>query len=588
VNSNTSSTSYNADVVVEAGKIWNRIKKLTGQETYDSQTGDDSGLVATVRGTSYGHSVGFEDNELTDRLYTIEGLVFAKCKKNPNQQGEVGPNTRAKFQCNKNSLIDFIQQLASMDQSDIDWLIYNTKIDLPGQLERNQAPTVTVDTQSQTISSQAVQASLQLDGTVTDDGKPFGAATQVWWVNGVPCVLLCDKPTNLHTKINFPSTGTYKIKLVATDLEKSTSSPEITVVVNLLKENKAPVVNPGPDQTITLPTNKATLNGTIMDDNFPINGVLFNSWSKFSGPGTVTFSPSFTLGNNATTTVTFSKAGTYKLSLNSSDGDKSTSAFVNVIVLPVPSSTLSPTPTSTPAPTMTPTPTPSPAAFIDISDDKKEATIRIENLFILHSLLYTYQYESDQGHKGVNGEKDPIENNRYEQMLPFGSCSTGSVCTYNTGIDNVVLDVILKDASNADVRHLHVEALTTPSPTPTNTPTPTYTPTPTRTPTPTMTPTPSPTPTGPRITGVSFTSNCNFGVCFNATYSVIGVNLSNAATANLYKTTPSIATRTVNITNKTSSTMSFTFLVFSQFNGYHVQIHFSSGEDIILPGTFNL
>ena len=76
--------------------------------------------------------------------------------------------------------------------------------------------------------------------------------------------------------------------------------------------NQAPVVNAGPDQAVTL-LGSATLNGTVTDDG-PAAVTL--NWTKVSGPGAVTFSDP----NAATTTASFSAAGTYVLSLTASDG----------------------------------------------------------------------------------------------------------------------------------------------------------------------------------------------------------------------------------------------------------------------------
>ena len=50
--------------------------------------------------------------------------------------------------------------------------------------------------------------------------------------------------------------------------------------------NQPPSVNAGTDQTITLPA-AANLDGTVTDDGLP--GPFTTTWSKFSGPGTVTF-----------------------------------------------------------------------------------------------------------------------------------------------------------------------------------------------------------------------------------------------------------------------------------------------------------
>ena len=100
---------------------------------------------------------------------------------------------------------------------------------------------------------------------------------------------------------------------------------QFTVVDNA-GTNQAPTVNAGTDQTVTLP-NSATLTGTVSDDGLP-NGTLTRTWSKFSGPGTVTFGTP----TANTTTATFSSAGTYVLRLTASDGALSSSDDVTVTV----------------------------------------------------------------------------------------------------------------------------------------------------------------------------------------------------------------------------------------------------------------
>jgi mannobiose 2-epimerase len=91
--------------------------------------------------------------------------------------------------------------------------------------------------------------------------------------------------------------------------------------------NSAPVVNAGADSTVTLPAT-LTITGTVTDDGLPTPPALTISWSKSSGPGTATFNPA----NAATTTITFSAAGTYILRLTASDGALSAYDEVQVTV----------------------------------------------------------------------------------------------------------------------------------------------------------------------------------------------------------------------------------------------------------------
>src|SRR5439155_1058477 len=75
--------------------------------------------------------------------------------------------------------------------------------------------------------------------------------------------------------------------------------------------NQAPVVDAGPDQTITLPSS-ANLNGTVTDDGLPNPpGTVTTTWSEVSGPGAVTFGDASAVD----TAASFSAAGTYVLKL---------------------------------------------------------------------------------------------------------------------------------------------------------------------------------------------------------------------------------------------------------------------------------
>lgn len=88
-------------------------------------------------------------------------------------------------------------------------------------------------------------------------------------------------------------------------------------------------VNAGADKSITLPSNSTTLGGSVLN---PLSGTLNLSWSRVSGPGTVTFgSPA-----SATTTATFSIAGTYTLRLTATVLLVSVSDDVVVTVNPAP------------------------------------------------------------------------------------------------------------------------------------------------------------------------------------------------------------------------------------------------------------
>ena len=85
------------------------------------------------------------------------------------------------------------------------------------------------------------------------------------------------------------------------------------------------LTNVGPDQTVTLPQ-PATLSVTFSDDGLPKSGGGLEGpnvrWSKYRGPGKVTFSnssPPLTDGK-AVTSATFSEPGVYVLQVLGDDG----------------------------------------------------------------------------------------------------------------------------------------------------------------------------------------------------------------------------------------------------------------------------
>ncbi|HET8891811.1 MAG TPA: PKD domain-containing protein [Candidatus Angelobacter sp.] len=91
--------------------------------------------------------------------------------------------------------------------------------------------------------------------------------------------------------------------------------------------NTAPVVNAGTNQTITLPTNSATLSGTATDDGLP-NGTLTTTWTQVSGP----VQAAIANPNQLTTVVSFTQPGSYVFKLSASDSVLTTSANLTITV----------------------------------------------------------------------------------------------------------------------------------------------------------------------------------------------------------------------------------------------------------------
>jgi len=92
-------------------------------------------------------------------------------------------------------------------------------------------------------------------------------------------------------------------------------------------QGQAPVVNAGPNQTITLPTNSVALNGSVTSTDAADTVV---TWSEVSGEAGVVFSNP----NGATTTATFPDSGVYVLQLTAVLGTFTSTSQVTVTVNP--------------------------------------------------------------------------------------------------------------------------------------------------------------------------------------------------------------------------------------------------------------
>jgi hypothetical protein len=173
----------------------------------------------------------------------------------------------------------------------------------------------------------AVSSTVQLSGA--NSFSPDGESVGYGWI-------MLSRPSGSNATIshNISADATFVadvagLYIVQLSVHNSTYGSSVPVTVEITAaQNQAPVVNAGPNQTITLPVNQVTLLGSTTDDGLP-NGTLAITWSVVSG-GTV----SFYNPNEASTQASFSSAGTYVLKLTANDSQLQSSATTTVTVNP--------------------------------------------------------------------------------------------------------------------------------------------------------------------------------------------------------------------------------------------------------------
>ena len=204
----------------------------------------------------------------------------------------------------------------------------------------NEAPVVDAGPDfPQTITITLSEAQqYQLPGSASDDGlpNPPGLLTTRWNKrSGPPGVIVGiggSHAGEVAPTVSFPQTGTYVLRLRATDSALS-ASDDVTIYVIPDPVNQPPTVSAGEDQTLGWNI-VATLEGSASD---PDGDPLTVTWSEISGPGPVEGVPIVKFSNpaSATTTALFPLPGTdvpYVLRLTANDGEYEVSDEVTIEV----------------------------------------------------------------------------------------------------------------------------------------------------------------------------------------------------------------------------------------------------------------
>ncbi|RYD90355.1 MAG: PKD domain-containing protein, partial [Sphingobacteriales bacterium] len=142
--------------------------------------------------------------------------------------------------------------------------------------------------------------SAQLNGSASAD--PDGIITQYQWSKISGGAATIANSTSAVTTVENLVAGNYRFELLVRDDSSAIDRDTVFITVNA-----PPVANAGNDVSITLPVNTTTLYTESSDSD---GTIVSYRWRKISG-ATMSFSDT----TSATTTVTLSTAGTYRVQL---------------------------------------------------------------------------------------------------------------------------------------------------------------------------------------------------------------------------------------------------------------------------------
>ncbi len=200
---------------------------------------------------------------------------------------------------------------------------------LPAPLPTNKVPTVNA---GNNISITLPTNRVTLTGVCND---PDGRIVKYQWTKlAGPSRYSIASPAQAKTNVNDLVEGAYTFELRVTDDRGAVASARVNVTVKATPPspvtNQVPAASAGPDITITLPTNRATLTGSGSD---PDGTIAAYRWTKISGPSRYTIlSP-----NQKNTNISNLVQGVYRFVLRVTDNKGSSSNdTVNVTVNPAP------------------------------------------------------------------------------------------------------------------------------------------------------------------------------------------------------------------------------------------------------------
>ena len=190
----------------------------------------------------------------------------------------------------------------------------NAAVNLPPVANAGTSKTITLPTNS-----------VNLDGSLSAD--PDGTITGYSWaqISGPSASTIVNGTMATATANNLVA-GLYTFEITVTDNSGATSKAQVKITV-VASGIQPPVANAGANQTITLPVNQVSIDGS--GSVAPSGSIVSYSWVQSSGPSTANLSAANAAKSNATNLV----AGTYIFYLTIKDNNNATASDSVIIIV---------------------------------------------------------------------------------------------------------------------------------------------------------------------------------------------------------------------------------------------------------------
>ena len=159
-----------------------------------------------------------------------------------------------------------------------------------------------------------------VEGDVSDPDNNIKSIK--WTQKSGPSAANLEDADKATVKISNLKEGRYAFELLVTDKDGERDTDRVVIYVEP-PENLPPVAKAGPDITLTLPTNRVTVEGDASD---PDNNIKSIKWTQKSGPSTANLQDA----DKATVKISNLKEGRYafELLVTDKDGEKDTDRVV--------------------------------------------------------------------------------------------------------------------------------------------------------------------------------------------------------------------------------------------------------------------